>query len=132
MGYLVLDAILYGILAFYLENVLPKEYGVRRTPCFCVKDALACCSGPRRKVGSGGGDGDDTDIELDLLAKKTKGAPAKAPSRAEVEQKEEEELAAAEAGGSHGRVQSNSLVDLAVHMKDGEEEGGQGRAATSL
>ena len=32
-----LDIILYGLLAAWLENILPTEYGTRRVPWFCFQ-----------------------------------------------------------------------------------------------
>lgn len=37
---LFLDFFLYTFLGFYLDLVLPKEFGTRQTPCFCFK---SCC-----------------------------------------------------------------------------------------
>lgn len=50
MGYLVLDSILCMLLAWYLENVLPKEFGVSRSPCFCFTDGYRLI---KRLTGSG-------------------------------------------------------------------------------
>jgi len=29
------DTVLYGFLAYYLDSVIPSEYGVKRKPWFC-------------------------------------------------------------------------------------------------
>ena len=33
---LALDTLLYGLLAAWLDNILPTEYGTRRPPWFCL------------------------------------------------------------------------------------------------
>ncbi|XP_072375981.1 cholesterol transporter ABCA5-like, partial [Diabrotica undecimpunctata] len=33
---LLVDIVLYGVLAYYLDNVIPSEYGVKRSPLFCL------------------------------------------------------------------------------------------------
>ena len=32
-----IDIILYGLLAAWLDNILPTEYGTRRPPWFCLQ-----------------------------------------------------------------------------------------------
>jgi hypothetical protein len=39
-GALVLESIVCFLATYYLDQVLPKEYGVRRHPLFCVRDPL--------------------------------------------------------------------------------------------
>ena len=34
---LFIDIILYGLLAAYLDNVIPSEYGIRKSPWFCLQ-----------------------------------------------------------------------------------------------
>ena len=36
------DTILYGLLAYYLDNVMPTEYGTVRKPWFCLDPAFWC------------------------------------------------------------------------------------------
>ena len=33
---ILIDLILYGLLAAWLDNILPTEYGTRRPPFFCL------------------------------------------------------------------------------------------------
>ena len=44
IGMLVLDAILYTLLAFYLDAVLPREFGVRSHPLFFLRPLRALLS----------------------------------------------------------------------------------------
>ena len=34
---MLVDIILYGLLAAYMDNVIPTEYGTTRSPLFCLK-----------------------------------------------------------------------------------------------
>ena len=34
---LLVDTILYGLLAAWLDNILPTEFGTRRSPWFCFQ-----------------------------------------------------------------------------------------------
>ena len=40
--YAIPDTILYGLLAYYLDNVMPTEYGTVRKPWFCLDPAFWC------------------------------------------------------------------------------------------
>ena len=40
MGMLFLDSILYGLLALYLDNVIPKEFGVRKGLFYPITDTI--------------------------------------------------------------------------------------------
>ena len=33
---ILIDLVLYGLLAAWLDNILPTEYGTRRPPFFCL------------------------------------------------------------------------------------------------
>lgn len=39
---MALDVILYGLLAYYLDSVIPSEHGVKRTPLFCFMPSYWC------------------------------------------------------------------------------------------
>lgn len=39
---MALDIILYAILAYYLDSVLPSEHGTKQSPFFCFKPAYWC------------------------------------------------------------------------------------------
>lgn len=55
---LIAEFFVYGLLALYLDAVLPKKYGVRRSPVFFLNPLLRLCSRRRRKeVRIGGIDG---------------------------------------------------------------------------
>lgn len=45
LSMLIFDIVIYTILGYYLELVLPKEFGTRLSPCFmCTKDYwIECC-----------------------------------------------------------------------------------------
>lgn len=35
--FLVIDILFYLALYFYLDSVMPNEYGIQRHPCFCFR-----------------------------------------------------------------------------------------------
>merc|ERR1711871_242812 len=37
---LILDTAIFTVLGWWLELVLPKEFGTRRKPCFCIRSCL--------------------------------------------------------------------------------------------
>nr|CAH7743826.1 unnamed protein product [Callosobruchus chinensis] len=39
---MALDIVLYGLLAYYLDSVVPSEHGVKRSPLFCFKPSYWC------------------------------------------------------------------------------------------
>lgn len=49
LSFMFFDAVLYGVLAWYLDQVLPTEYGTPRKPWFILLPSYWCPgSGPRR------------------------------------------------------------------------------------
>jgi ATP-binding cassette subfamily A (ABC1) protein 3 len=40
---LIVDTVLYVLLALYLDAVFPSEWGTRKHPCFCILDPIAWC-----------------------------------------------------------------------------------------
>jgi hypothetical protein len=38
LGYMMLGGVIFTILGVYLHEVLPKQYGIRKTPFFCIED----------------------------------------------------------------------------------------------
>ncbi len=45
LGMTIISAILFWLLGWYLENVLPHDWGVRRPLCFCFTRSYCCPSG---------------------------------------------------------------------------------------
>jgi hypothetical protein len=53
------DFILYAVLGWYLDKVLPSDYGTRRSYCFCFSDLVAILTGKKpagnaSSLGAGG------------------------------------------------------------------------------
>ena len=38
----IVDLLVYSLLGFYLQNVMPSEYGVRKSPLFFLKPSYWC------------------------------------------------------------------------------------------
>ncbi|CAG9814922.1 unnamed protein product [Phaedon cochleariae] len=49
---LAFDLLLYGFLAYYLDSVIPGEYGVKQSPFFCFKPSFWCAMKDIHKVPS--------------------------------------------------------------------------------
>ncbi|KAG5189427.1 hypothetical protein JKP88DRAFT_176875 [Tribonema minus] len=65
MGMLVFDFFLYGLLAWYLDKVLPRQFGTPRHPLFFLR----CCRRRRQqRRGSGGADGSEERAALAVSA----------------------------------------------------------------
>ena len=47
INWLLIDAAVCGVLTWYLDAVLAKPFGMRRSPLFCITDLRHCC---RRQV----------------------------------------------------------------------------------
>lgn len=47
---MALDIVLYGLLAFYLDNVIPSEHGTKQSPLFCFKPSYWCSSKPMQRI----------------------------------------------------------------------------------
>ena len=43
LGYMMLGGVIFTILGVYLHEVLPKQYGIRKTPLFCIEDEIKKC-----------------------------------------------------------------------------------------
>ncbi|KAK4878287.1 hypothetical protein RN001_010793 [Aquatica leii] len=76
------DIVLYGFLAFYLDNVIPSELGTKRSPLFCFKWSYWC----RKRVvrvplanGNSSGsliNGDDANSDIEQVSREMKGREA--------------------------------------------------------
>ena len=40
LGYMMLGSVIFTILGVYLHEVLPKQYGIRKNPIFCIEDEI--------------------------------------------------------------------------------------------
>lgn len=45
-----LDIVLYGLLAYYLDSVIPSEHGIKKSPLFCFKPSFWCPKKPMQRV----------------------------------------------------------------------------------
>jgi len=61
---LSIDIVLYMLLAFYLDNVLPSQYGSRQSPWFCLKPSF-WLRPPPRKLGVDNDNYDNYDGSVD-------------------------------------------------------------------
>lgn len=50
IGMLLLDAVFFWLLGWYLENVLPHDWGVRKGICFCATRSYWCGNKKRAKT----------------------------------------------------------------------------------
>jgi ABC-type multidrug transport system fused ATPase/permease subunit len=48
LGMLAFDAVLYFVLFLYLDQVLPKTFGISKHPLFCFQPLMRLCRGRRR------------------------------------------------------------------------------------
>ncbi|XP_046734287.1 cholesterol transporter ABCA5-like isoform X1 [Diprion similis] len=78
---MTLDIFLYSLLAYYLDSVVPSEYGVKRSPFFCFTPGFWC----RRKVPlvpSSNGEsnsfipGEETNRDVEPVVREMKGREA--------------------------------------------------------
>ncbi|XP_034945670.1 ATP-binding cassette sub-family A member 5-like [Chelonus insularis] len=51
---LTLDIFVYGLLAYYLDSIIPSEYGVKRPPWFCFTPGFWCKKKVQRMPSSNG------------------------------------------------------------------------------
>ncbi len=49
LGMLAFDAVLYFVLFLYLDQVLPKSFGIAKHPLFCFKPLFGLCGRKRRQ-----------------------------------------------------------------------------------
>ncbi|XP_060533320.1 cholesterol transporter ABCA5-like [Cylas formicarius] len=47
---MALDIVLYGLLAYYLDSVVPSEHGIKRSLCFCFKPSFWCNKKSQEKI----------------------------------------------------------------------------------
>ena len=40
LGYMMLGAVIFTVLGVYLHEILPKQFGIRKTPFFCIEDEI--------------------------------------------------------------------------------------------
>ena len=43
LGYMMLGAVIFTVLGVYLHEILPKQFGIRKTPFFCIEDEIKSC-----------------------------------------------------------------------------------------
>ena len=43
LGYMMLGSLIFLFLGVYLHEVLPKQYGIRKSPCFCIEEEIKSC-----------------------------------------------------------------------------------------
>lgn len=43
---MALDIVIYGLIAYYLDCVIPSEHGIKRSPFFCFKPSFWCSRKP--------------------------------------------------------------------------------------
>ena len=56
MGWLALNAVMFLVLAWYCDEVVPSEFGVKRSACFCMKKEYWCETHARAHNESAGSD----------------------------------------------------------------------------
>ncbi|XP_023723147.1 ATP-binding cassette sub-family A member 5 isoform X3 [Cryptotermes secundus] len=77
-----LDIVLYGLLAYYLDCVIPSEYGTKRSPWFCFTPGFWCSrkSAPRIPSVNGESDsfntGEELNRDIETVAREMKGREA--------------------------------------------------------
>ena len=81
LGYMMLGSVIFTILGVYLHEVLPKQYGIRKNPLFCITDEIKNCQRKDNidndktniidnKEGKKDNDNDDNEIKTNLIDNK--------------------------------------------------------------
>ncbi|RZB39263.1 ATP-binding cassette sub-family A member 5-like, partial [Asbolus verrucosus] len=80
---MALDIIIYGLLAYYLDCVIPSEHGIRRSPFFCFKPSFWCSKKPMQRIPLANGGsvgslttGEDNNIDVEPVSREMKGREA--------------------------------------------------------
>lgn len=78
---LTLDIFLYGLLAYYLDSVIPSEYGIKRPAWFCFVPGFWCRKKPQRVPTSNGESnsfipGEETNRDVEPVVREMKGREA--------------------------------------------------------
>ncbi|XP_014224369.1 ATP-binding cassette sub-family A member 5-like isoform X2 [Trichogramma pretiosum] len=79
---MTLDIFLYALLAYYLDSVLPSEYGVKRPPWFCFMPRFWCkkSKAPRAATVNGESNsfipGEETNRDVEPVVREMKGREA--------------------------------------------------------
>ena len=106
MGWLVLNCIMYMVLAWYADEVFPGAFGVKRGPCFCMQGSYWSC-----RTGGGSGEGSGAtreEREEERREKRTAALSERAyvPSNDDDVREEERQVIqeSYEAGGRRGEI----------------------------
>ena len=43
LGYMALGSVIFTVLGVYLHEILPKQYGIRKSPFFCIEEEIKRC-----------------------------------------------------------------------------------------
>ncbi|KAL3270830.1 hypothetical protein HHI36_021350 [Cryptolaemus montrouzieri] len=80
---MALDTVIYGLLAYYLDSVVPSENGIKRGPLFCFKPSFWCAKKPVRSypIANGGSvaslnTGEDGNVDVEPVNREMKGREA--------------------------------------------------------
>ncbi|XP_044260177.1 cholesterol transporter ABCA5-like [Tribolium madens] len=80
---MALDIVLYGLLAYYLDCVIPSEHGIRRSPFFCFRPFFWFNKKPVQRIplangGSAGSltTGEDGNLDVEPVSREMKGREA--------------------------------------------------------
>ena len=69
LSYMMLGAVIFTILGVYLHEVLPKQYGIKKTPIFCIEDEVKRCQKQNMEnnnnILENGNEDNDNDKNLD-------------------------------------------------------------------
>ncbi|XP_069698967.1 cholesterol transporter ABCA5-like isoform X2 [Periplaneta americana] len=77
-----LDIVLYGLLAYYLDCVIPSEHGTKRTPWFCFTPGFWCSKKSAPRIPSVNGEsgsfnaGEELNRDVEPVAREMKGREA--------------------------------------------------------
>ncbi|KZC11898.1 ATP-binding cassette sub-family A member 5 [Dufourea novaeangliae] len=78
---MTLDIFLYACLAYYFDSVIPSEYGIKRTPWFCLTRSFWCQRKAPRVPSSNGESnsfipGEETNRDIEPMVREMKGREA--------------------------------------------------------
>ncbi|XP_044763088.1 ABC transporter A family member 1-like [Coccinella septempunctata] len=80
---MALDTVIYGLLAYYLDSVVPSETGIKRSPLFCFKPSFWCSKKPVKDypIANGGSvaslnTGEDGNVDVEPVNREMKGREA--------------------------------------------------------
>ncbi|XP_045466962.1 cholesterol transporter ABCA5-like [Harmonia axyridis] len=77
------DTVIYGLLAYYLDSVVPSESGIKRSPFFCFKPSFWCSNKPVKDYPIANGasvgslnTGEDGNVDVEPVNREMKGREA--------------------------------------------------------